>query len=348
MANKKEIKLIIDKIKSVITLKKELYDKLYDFLELLLELNEKENSMEVDNNNNNNTEPQIKLFAPYLYLGSDNKVDIIDCYNKTGLKAYTLAFLNKDGTWSNGKKYTDNFLKENIKYIQQQNGYFIISSGGADGEELIKYNDIDKCYDIYKYFIDNYNIYHFDFDVEGTSLLDNKTNTKRIKLIKQLKQNYPNLVIQFTLPVSPDGFHTNELNFIRDLIEKNTQIDIINIMTMDFGSYYTPNGRTDMDKYTIESLNSVQDQLNQLNLKNVKLGCTPMIGVNDDVNEIFSIDNARKLLNDYKNNNYYLLSFWCLNRDNGNKVNYNYASSSYSGIPQSLYQFTSIFNILNN
>ena len=118
-------------------------------------------------------------------------------------------------------------------------------------------------------------------------------------------------------------------------------------MTMDFGNYYAPNGKTDMAKYCIQCIQSVKDQLTNLNISS-KIGVTPMIGVNDIQDEIFTLDNATELINYcYKNDNIKLLSFWCINRDNGNKVNYNYADCNYSGIEQSLYQFSCIFNKIN-
>ena len=125
----------------------------------------------------------------------------------------------------------------------------------------------------------------------------------------------------------------------------NTKIDCINLMTMDYGSYYAPNGKTDMAKYSIKCLEKVKSQLSQYNLK---IGLTNMIGLNDVIDEIFTLDNAKELL-DYgtSHDNIYLLSFWCLNRDNGNKINYQYADSKYSGIEQDLFDFTKIFNNFN-
>ena len=68
-----------------------------------------------------------------------------------------LAFLNgKNGiaTWSNGKKYNENYLKDEIKFIKDKGGKIGISTGGAGGSELIKTLSVKECYNTIKYLID--------------------------------------------------------------------------------------------------------------------------------------------------------------------------------------------------
>lgn len=347
--NKQNIKLIINKIKSVIDLKQELYDKLYDFLETILELNEQYNTDDNTKPDNTTTITTTKhIFAPYLYTDSGNKVNLIDCYRKTKCKNYMLAFLNgKNGiaTWSTGKKYNDLYLKEEIDFIKEQGGKIGISTGGAGGSELIKTLSVKECFNTINFLIDNYKIDWFDFDIENGDIANDTDIHNRVELIKLLKKEYPNLFISFTLPIDPDGFRDNGLKLINTTL-LYTKIDCINIMTMDYGSYYAPNGKTDMAKYAIKCIEKIATQLKQH--KDLKYGLTNMIGVNDVTDEIFSLDNAKELLNySLSHDNVYLLSFWCVNRDNGNKINTEYADSKYSGIKQDLFDFTKIFNNFN-
>lgn len=345
MVNKNELKTIINKIKSIITLKTELYDHLMDFLEVLLELNDKYNQLE-----NNTSHTTNKLFAPYYYLGSSNKINIKDYYNKTNCNNITLAFLNCDHErpqWSDGITYHSGGIDDIVHFIHEKQGNIIISSGGANGIELINKLSVEECIKIYKYMYDIYQIKHFDFDIEGFYISDNNLTNKRCHLIKEIKRQIPNAIIQYTIPISPDGLHTEGLNLLKLSKQNNIDPDIINLMTMDFGTYYAPNGKTDMAKYCIQCIESVQKQLNELSIHS-KIGVTPMIGVNDCTDEIFSIDNANELINYCKyNNNVKLVSFWCINRDNGNKINNNYADCNYSGIEQKLYEFSCIFNKIN-
>lgn len=345
MVNKKELKNIINKIKGIITLKTELYDHLLDFLEVLLELNEKYNKLEtIENNDNKPTITTNQIFAPYYYLGSTNQLNIKEFYNKTGCNNITLAFLNCDhGTpqWSNGVNYHSGGIDDIVHFIHEKQGNIIISSGGANGIELINKLSVEECIKIYKYMYDVYQIKHFDFDIEGYYIADTKLTDKRCQLIKEIKKQIPNAIIQYTIPISPDGLHTEGLNLIKQTKQNNIEIDIVNLMTMDFGNYYAPNGNTEMAKYCIQCIQSVKNQLNELGIKS-------KIGVNDVQGEIFTLNNAEELINYcYKNDNVKLLSFWCINRDNGNKINYTYADCNYSGIEQSLYQFSCIFNKIN-
>lgn len=341
--NKENIKTIVEKIKSVVTLKQELNQKLIDFLEYLLELNETYNT--IDNNKTNRTDNH--LFAPFVYLGTSNQVNLEDCFRKTKCKNYVLSFLNdKNGTptWSNGKTYKDTFLKKQIDYINNQGGKIFVSTGGAGGNELIKTLSVKDCFNCYKHLIDTYQIYGIDFDIEGGNMTIDTDIMNRIELIKLLKKEYPNIFISFTLPIDPDGLRDNVLKMINTTL-LYTKIDCINIMCMDYGSYYASNGKTEMAKYAIKC---IEKTTNQLQGKNLKLGCILMIGVNDVKDEIFTLDNASELIKYcLTNKNVHFLSFWSLNRDNGNKVNYEYADSKYSGLEQNLFDFTKIFNNFN-
>ena len=51
---------------------------------------------------------------------------------------------------------------------------------------------------------------------------------------------------------------------------------VVNIMAMDYGSYYAPNGATDMGNYAIASAQSVYTQLVKIGLTETKIGITPM------------------------------------------------------------------------
>lgn len=344
--NKNNIALAIEKIKNIIVLKTELYEELYNFLDELLKIN-----------NLNSTQPSTtpitipstinksKFFIPYLYLASDNKINIEDYIRKTKCKNFMLAFLNDMNgiiQWSNRKSYSDLFLLDDINYIKNNGGKIFISTGGADGREIIKTNTVDKCFEVIEYLYNMYKIDGFDFDVEGSEVGNVTHRDKRVKLITKLKKTYPNMKIGYTLPVEPDGLRDDALSIIKETY-KYTTVDYINLMTMDFGNYYAPNGKTDMHKYCIESIKTVENQLENLKIK-TKISVTPMIGQNDVSNEVFNLDNAKKLIEYVNTNNKILFtSFWCINRDNGKKISTS-ANCNYSGIQQNDYDFSKIFN----
>jgi len=119
-------------------------------------------------------------------------------------------------------------------------------------------------------------------------------------------------------------------------------------MTMDYGQDGNE-GNT-----AVESANSTIAQLNNIGM-NAQLGITPMIGINDPPQnplptpETFTLANAQTVAT-YANGNSRvgLLSFWDLERDNecpngATGLQGGQAPNTCSGIDQSSYQFSSIF-----
>jgi hypothetical protein len=71
-----------------------------------------------------------------------------------------------------------------------------------------------------------------------------------------------------------------------------------------------------------------------------------MIGVNDTNTEVFQLSDAQTLLNFAKSNSYITrLSMWSVARDNGSCAGAGFASDVCSGISQSNYAFSKIFEM---
>ena len=119
-------------------------------------------------------------------------------------------------------------------------------------------------------------------------------------------------------------------------------------MTMDYG------GSMDMGQAAISAANALHGQLAQIwsNKSSAQLwameGNTPMIGINDSTNEVFSTGNASALENFAASNGIQELTFWALGRDQqcSSPWTQPYAPDTCSGTSQSPYQFTSIFNAI--
>ena len=78
------------------------------------------------------------------------------------------------------------------------------------------------------------------------------------------------------------------------------------------------------------------------------VGVIPMVGVNDTSGEIFQLSDAQTLLTFAQANTYITrLSMWSVGRDNGSCAGTAWASPACSGVSQSLYQFSSIFETLH-
>ena len=117
-------------------------------------------------------------------------------------------------------------------------------------------------------------------------------------------------------------------------------------MTMDYG------GSMDMGQAAISAAQGLHTQLGQIwNTKSsaqlwAMEGNTPMIGVNDSSNEVFSTGNAQSLESFAKSNGIQELSFWSLGRDKACATNGGSAQDSCSGTSQSPWQFSSTFNAI--
>lgn len=124
--------------------------------------------------------------------------------------------------------------------------------------------------------INQYKITAVDFDIEGGIIADKATIDSRNKALKILKQNNPNLIISYTLPVSPTGLDNNGYYVLTSAVTNGATIDTVNLMTMDYGTFAAPNGATGMGGYAISAANAVNKQLQQAGLKS-NVGITAMV-----------------------------------------------------------------------
>lgn len=288
-----------------------------------------------------------KLFIPYIQNSSDHKINLKDVYNKTKQKFYFIGFMNNyngvikfDGV-NNYEKY--------IEYVRNKGGDVIISFGGGGSgvNEIGLSKDVDFIYKSYKYVIDKYKLRWIDLDIEGEVLKNKEANVKRNEALVKLKKSFPDLIISYTLPVETDGLHSYAFELLKDCKYKKLNVDVVNLMCMDFGSYYAPQPNGNMGYYSKLSCEKTLSQLINIGLVKTKLGITVMIGRNDVETEIFTQKDADFLVKYAKNcDKVKLLSFWSVNRDNGNGENKN-TSCNYSSIKQEEYEFCKLFQKVN-
>ena len=164
--------------------------------------------------------------------------------------------------------------------------------------------------------------------------------------MKKLQDKYKDLKISFTLPVEPDGLDSNAKYLIENAIFNKVRIDYINVMCMDYGNYYLSDPVDKMGDTTIVCLKKVKNYIDQLYLKETKIGCTVMIGQNDVIHEIFTLYDAFKVVKFIVENPYVkYISYWSINRDNGKGYGKK-VSSSHSSLKQRLYDFCKVFNFI--
>ncbi|MEZ0094015.1 ricin-type beta-trefoil lectin domain protein [Streptacidiphilus sp. EB129] len=272
----------------------------------------------------------------------------------TGLKYFSLAFVISDGscnaTFNGNTDIADAGWTGAINSLRASGGDVIASFGGASGTELAQAcTSVSSLQAQYQRVIDTLNLTRIDLDVEGAPLDDTAANDRRNQALANLQQQYAasgrTLAVDYTLPVNPTGLDPNALSLLNNAKSHGLNVNLVNIMTMDYGA------SMDMGQAAVNAANALHTQLGQIwtGASSAQLwsmeGNTPMIGVNDSTNEVFSTGNAATLENFAAANGIQELSFWALGRDQACSSN-GTLSDSCSGTSQSPYQFSSTFNAL--
>jgi hypothetical protein len=257
---------------------------------------------------------ETKTFAPYVesWLSKWNGVSLDKVPDA---KAFTFAFClsNRGKPSFDGTMPADRFLPD-AKAIRAAGGDIRISFGGATGRELATDVQDEKALLVaYKSVVDMYKCKYLDFDIEGAAISDTKTNSRRNRVLKKLQDAYPDLKIDFTVAVMPNGVPREVLVMLKDAASAGVKINSVNIMAMD---YYN-NPKDDMGALAISAANATKKQLDAAKIV-AGIGITPMIGKND-TNEIFTMDNAKAVV-DFAQKTPWVnfLGFWALGRDNSN------------------------------
>ncbi|HEY3483114.1 MAG TPA: ricin-type beta-trefoil lectin domain protein [Streptomyces sp.] len=276
-----------------------------------------------------------------------------DAKSATGAKYFTLAFVIDGGgcnaTFNGDTSITDASWTSAINSLRAGGGDVIASFGGASGTEIgISCSSVDALKTQYKRVIDGRHLTRLDFDIEGAPLDNTAANDRRNTALAQLQQEYAaagkKLDVQYTLPVNPTGLEADSLSLLNNAKSHGLNVTLVNIMTMDYGP------SMDMGQAAISAAQALHSQLGQIWTTKTSAqlyameGNTPMIGVNDSSNEVFSTGNAQSLETFAKNNGIQELSYWALGRDKACASNGGSAQSGCSGTSQSPFQFASIFN----
>jgi chitinase len=281
--------------------------------------------------------------APYAEMWNSPST-LMAAYNATGNRYYTLAFIVSQGTCNatidGDTPITDPGWNNAINSLRAVGGDVIASFGGASGTELTTCNSVSAMQTQYQRVIDQFNLTRIDLDIEGSTLDNTAANDRRNQALANLQQQYAaagrTLAVDYTLPVNPTGLLSNSLSLLNNAKSHNLNVNLVNIMTMDYGP------AMDMGAAAVQAANALHSQLGQIWTTKTSAqlwameGNTPMIGVNDTSAEVFTTGNASTLENFAAANGIQELSFWSLGRDN----------QGSSGTPQSTYQFTNTFKAI--
>jgi chitinase len=257
------------------------------------------------------------LANTYFSANTKSSIQLPTAEPLKGFKALTLAFASGacgQETW--GGMNAQTLAKANVVALQQANVGYMISTGGVDAMFTCSTREGMAT------FIDRYRSSHllgFDFNIEAQ-----QTETMIQSLVQQVgiaMDDNPTLRFSFTLAAIGAG-DSHSLNrtgqWVMKAIEKEGLKNYyINLMVMNYGKANLGNcivrdGQCDMTASAIRAVNNLSRKYH-LPLRRIEV--TPMIGINDETSNVFTLEDAQKLAVFAQTYGLGGLHFWSLNRD---------------------------------
>lgn len=294
-----------------------------------------------------------KLFAPYIDISLTASQQLLTIQQQSGIKAFTLAFIVDNGScqaaWGGtGQAISNDVLSNGVRIkslvdeVRQSGGEVIVAFGGANGTDLSSAcASVSQVQAMYQSVIDRYGVKMLDFDIEGGAVSNQAAIDLRNRALIGLKAANPGLILSYTLPVLPTGLVDSGLNLLRSVKASGLGLDVVNVMAMDYGSANDNGGQ--MGLSAVAAATATETQVLQAGLTST-IGVTPMIGINDTNTEVFQLSDAQMLLSFARAHSYVSrIALWSVSRDNGSCPGQTWASPICSGLAQSDYAFSRIF-----
>jgi hypothetical protein len=288
--------------------------------------------------------PAGRFYAPYIMTRA--AANLAQISTDTGIRYFTLAFVLDGGgcaaSWgSRTPVTTEAALVPVIDKLRQQGGDVLVSFGGEAGKELaLGCDNAIALQAQYQAVIDKYQVSVLDMDIEGKSLNDAASVERRNVALAAIQAANPNIQISYTLPVATDGLTRGGIALLTNAMAHGVKVAIVNLMTMDYGGSADPLA---MGAYALTAVNGTAAQMLDNGIR-ARIGIIPMIGMNDVKPEVFTLADARTMV-DWAQTNPVVsrVSMWSVERDLGCS-GATKASSSCSGVTQQLYDFSKILN----
>lgn len=200
---------------------------------------------------------------------------------------------------------------------------------------------------------DAYGVTDLDFDVEGSWTAHAPSRARRAAALAILQGQRPDVRVWLTLAVLPTGLTADGVAVLREAVTAGVAVSGVNVMAMDYGPAAAPDP-TQLGAYAIAALTNTHAQVRQVYdaagrpLGEAEawtmLGVTPMVGVNDVAQEVFTLGHAAQLLAFAQERHLGLVSMWSIGRDRpcpgGPQPS---ARTDCSSIDQAPYAFSSVF-----
>ncbi|WP_420362112.1 cellulose binding domain-containing protein [Curtobacterium aetherium] len=272
------------------------------------------------------------LVAPYVDLGLWPTADLTAFAERTGMRAFTLAFVVSDNggsactpAWAGFDAYRIGGPQDfhaNISAFQATGGQVVVSFGGAVNSELaLKCTDPVRLQAAYQQVVDRFGVDRIDLDIEGSSLGNTAANQRRATAIAAVVRAQAakgrHLDVSLTLPVMPTGLLPEGVAAVRGLAQAGVRPVAVNVMAMDYGQGAQPMGEAAQAAAlaTADQLATIPAYAGLSARERLgRVGITPMVGLND-TGEVFTRTDAEHLAAWSVANGVEVLSYWEATRD---------------------------------
>ena len=297
------------------------------------------------------------IAAPYVDLGAWPTPSLPQLAAATGLKDFSLGFIINGATactasWFGAYDPATGWDEADFDAVRAAGGDIVPSFGGENGTELAQScTDVPSLTAQYQKVVDVYGLDRIDFDIEGAAVADHASIDRRSAAVAAVQAAQAakgrDLKVSLTLPVLPTGLTADGLYVLQSAYAHGVKVTAVNGMAMDFGDSAAPNPSGMMGAYAIQSAQAVRAQIASVwtGLSTAQtwamVGVTPMIGQNDQADEVFGLSDAQQLITFADQNHLGELAFWAVTRDQ--------PCASGGGLPtcteitQNPYQFSTMF-----
>jgi hypothetical protein len=267
-------------------------------------------------------------FAPYVDMTLYDDPGLPAVQRATGAHLLSLGFVIGDGSgcqpsWGGITPLTSGLIRGEVSAVRAAGADVIVSFGGQQGPDLSQVcRTPGELFGAYLAATALYHARRVDFDLEGGALDDAGGSWREIAAIGLLERwahsHHHPLQVSLTVPVDPTGLEADVLRVLGIARARHVRIDIVNVMTMDFGDSLAPPGTNTMAGWSIQAVSDTRRQIAGAFPGGFRrLGVTVMIGVNDQSDEVFGLTDAATLAGFARAHGLGRLAMWSVARDRG-------------------------------
>src|SRR5438067_2769584 len=283
--------------------------------------------------------------APYLYLGWGNPPSPATVMSATGIKWFTMAFINASGgcnpAWDSNRALTGSADATAISQIKAAGGQVVPSFGGYQGNKLgPNCSSASALAGAYQKVINAYGLKAIDIDIENTEASNATVRQRVIDALKTVKNNNPGIKEFVTFGVATNGPDSVGKDLINKGAAVGLTIDGWTIMPFDFGGHSGSMGQVTINaseglKNAVKSAYGYTDAVAYQHI-----GISSMNGKTDESDETVSLADFQTILGYAQQHHIARLTFWSLNRDR--QCGAGLDGDSCSGVSQAPYAYTKV------